>query len=313
MDIAVLNSQIYWQFLTVVLGVLSAGGATIAIAQRVLHKELGGVNRTFRSWLLMAPWPFVAILFGRDAVIGLGLILSCLMFREYAAATGLCRDKPMQWLVILAMLLQAGITFVTDPRILSPGWYGMFMTFPVYAICAISILPILRNRSEGQLKSVSLAVFGYLYFGWMFGHLTFLANSRNAVGYLLYLFFAVSVADVAAFTCGNLFGKRKLRDGISPNKTVAGAIGAFTVSMALPWLLAFALPDFSIVEKLLTGLIIGIGGHLGDLTISYIKRDVGIKDMGTLIPGHGGLLDRMDSLIFTAPLFFHMIRWFHGI
>ena len=84
---------------------------------------------------------------------------------------------------------------------------------------------------------------------------------------------------------------------------------AAAIMLLLPWLMGFALPDFTPVQKILTGLIVGVGGQLGDLTISYIKRDIGIKDMGTVIKGHGGILDRLDSLLYTAPLFFHFVRY----
>ena len=154
---------------------------------------------------------------------------------------------------------------------------------------------------------------GFVYFGWMFAHLGFLANSDHPYGYILYLVFAVEVNDIAAFIFGKLFGRHKLRSEVSPNKTVEGSLGALAVSLALPWLLSFSFPHFGTLQLVLAGLIVGIGGQLGDLTISFIKRDIGVKDMGAVIPGHGGVLDRIDSLIFVAPLFFHMVRCFYGI
>ena len=141
----------------------------------------------------------------------------------------------------------------------------------------------MRNQVEGQLKSVCLAIFGYLYVGWMLGHLALLANDANRIGHLLFLIFAVSVTDVAAFICGKLFGRRKLRDQVSPNKTIGGSIGALCVAILLPWLIRFALPGFSVLQLVLTGLIVGLGAQIGDLTMSYIKRDLGIKDMGCLL------------------------------
>ena len=160
---------------------------------------------------------------------------------------------------------------------------------------------------------MSLGIVGFIYIGWMFGHLGFLANAVNAYGYLLYVVFATELSDVAAFTFGRMFGRHPLRSEISPGKTWEGALGALAVSMVLPWLLRFSFPEFGTRELILTGLIVGIGGQLGDLSISVIKRDIGTKDMGALIPGHGGILDRIDSLIYVAPLFMHMAGYYHEL
>jgi phosphatidate cytidylyltransferase len=130
---------------------------------------------------------------------------------------------------------------------------------------------------------------------------------------LLYLIFAVEINDVAAYTFGKLLGRHPLRSNISPKKTWEGSLGALAVSMALPWVLRFSFPHFGTVELILTGLIVGVTGQFGDLSMSVIKRDLGLKDMGVLIRGHGGILDRIDSLIYVTPLFFHMARWFHGL
>jgi len=297
----------------VLIGVLLVVAGSAIGLMKAAGRNVGPIWATYTGWLIMVPIVLGAILLGRVAVIaGVGL-LAIFGFKEFARATGLYEDWWLTALVYLAIVSLTGVTLAVDPRLGTPGWYGMFMSLPVFVIAAILLVPIFRNRSRGQLQMVSLAIVGFVYFGWLFCHLGFLANSDNAYGYLLYLGFAVPLNDVAAYTFGRLFGKRKLRPAVSPNKTVAGAVGAVCVSMVLPWLLSFSFPDFGVLQLVLTGLIVGIGGQLGDLVISFIKRDIGIKDMGAAIAGHGGVLDRIDSMIFVAPLFFHMARWFYGV
>ena len=101
---------------------------------------------------------------------------------------------------------------------------------PVFAIAFILLIPILRNRARGELQRMSLAIVGFIYMGWMFGHLGFLANALNAYGFLCFIIFATALSDVAAFTFGKIFGRHPLRSEISPKKTWEGAIGAFAIS-----------------------------------------------------------------------------------
>ena len=125
--------------------------------------------------------------------------------------------------------------------------------------------------------------------------------------------FATGLTDVAGFTFGKNFGRHPLRSEISPNKTWEGAIGALCVAMILPWLLRFSFPFFGTWQLCLTGLIVGIGGQVGDLSLSVIKRDIGTKDMAATIPGHGGVLGRIDSLVYAAPLFMHMTAYYYPL
>ena len=125
-----------------------------------------------------------------------------------------------------------------------------------------------------------LAIVGFVYFGWMFGHVAFLANSAHAYSYLGYLVVAVELNDIAAYASGKLFGRHPLRSNISPKKTWEGAAGGLTVSLLLPWILLPTFPHFEKWDCLLAGLIVGVGGRLGDLVVSVLRRDLGIKDMG---------------------------------
>jgi phosphatidate cytidylyltransferase len=310
------HDPVFRGYFWLTLAVLVAAGLVLGVMRWGFRREIGSVWRTYRSWLVMAPLLLGAVFAGRAATIVGVTLLAFLGFKEFARATGLYRDWWMTGAVYLGLLGVAASSLLPDPGDGSPGWFGFFMAAPVFAICFILMIPILRNQTAGQLQALSLGVVGFIYIGWMFGHLGFLANSDHAYGYLLYLVFAVEVNDVAAFTFGRLFGRQgrhKLRGNISPNKTWEGALGALVVSLALPWALRFSFPHFGPLQLLWTGVIVGVGGQLGDLSISVIKRDLGLKDMGAMIPGHGGVLDRIDSLIYTAPLFFHMVNYFYFV
>jgi phosphatidate cytidylyltransferase len=310
---AALSSDVFRIYAGVVLGVLVAGGLLIATLRWGLRRNVSHAWQSYTSWLVMTPLVVLGIFAGRAPLIGLLTLLALFAFKEYARATGLYRDWLMTGVVYLGILATGLVSMMRDPVLHVPGWYGLFAILPAYVIAAILLIPILRNRCEGQLQAIALAILGFLYIGWMFGHLAFLANSKNAYGYLLYLIFAVEINDVAAYTFGKLLGRHPLRSNISPKKTWEGSLGALAVSMALPWVLRFSFPHFGTVELILTGLIVGVTGQFGDLSMSVIKRDLGLKDMGVLIRGHGGILDRIDSLIYVTPLFFHMARWFHGL
>jgi len=312
---AALQSDVFRIYGFIVAGVLAVAGLALALLKWVWKRDVQSIWLTYRSWLVMSPLIFGCVFGGRAVVIVFICLLAGLGFKEFARATGLYRDW---WLTgaVYAGIVAVGVTsLMSQPHGEEPGtgWYGLFIALPVYAVALILLIPILRNRVQGQLQGVALAIVGFIYIGWMFGHLAFLANATHAYGYLLYIILATELNDVAAFTCGKLFGKRQLRSNISPKKTWGGALGALAVSMALPWALHFSFPHFGPTQLILTGLIVGVGGQLGDLAISVIKRDIGIKDMGAGIPGHGGVLDRIDSLIYVAPLFFHMAGFFYGL
>ena len=305
------NSSVFLLYAAVTGALLALAGLLLG-GLRLAGKDVASPLKTYVGWLIMIPVVLVTLMLGREATIAGVTLLAAFGFREFARATGLYEDWWLTGIVYLAIFALGAVSAMTDPRLGQPGWYGFFMALPVFVIALILLVPVIRDRATGELQNVALAVFGFIYFGWMFMHLGLLANTANALGYLLFLVFAVEVNDVAAFTFGRVFGKRKLRERISPNKTLAGSVGALAVSLLMPWLLWFSFPHFSPALLILTGLVVGIGGQLGDLVISYIKRDIGIKDMGTTIRGHGGILDRIDSMIFVAPIFFHMVRWFSG-
>jgi phosphatidate cytidylyltransferase len=310
-----LHDPIFHAYFVIVLISLVVGGTVLGFLRLILKKETASMFRTYWSWIVMAGIGLIVVFLGRIPIIVGVTLLAIFAFKEFARASGLYRDWWMTGAVYAGIITVGVASLISHPRgeESGPGWYGFFVAVPVFAIALILLIPILRNRARGELQRMSLAIVGFIYMGWMFGHLGFLANARNAYGLVCFIIFATALCDVAAFTFGKLFGRHPLRSEISPNKTWEGAIGAFAVAMILPWLLRFSFPFFGPRELILAGLIVGIGGQLGDLSISVIKRDIGTKDMAATIPGHGGILDRIDSLIYAAPLFMHMAGYYYPL
>lgn len=306
-----LDNPIFLIYAGVILGLLLVAGVVLAVLRGPLGRDVSAAWRAYLGWLMMGPLILTAVFLGREATIVFFGLVAWWGVKEFARATGLYRDWWMMSVVYLGVAAVVVVSLVHDPTFGTAGWYGLFVALPVYVIAIIMAIPILRNQSQGQLQKIALAIVAFIYIGWMFGHVSFMANAKQAYGYVLFLLLAVELNDTAAFIFGRLFGRHPLRCNISPRKTWEGFIGAAAVSMALPWILWFSFPHFQPRELLLTGLIVGLGGQMGDLSLSVIKRDLGIKDMGQAIHGHGGVLDRIDSLIYAAPLFFHMARYFH--
>lgn len=296
-----LHDETFRRFVLLTALMLAAGGAVILFFRFVRRRDVRSVWLTYRGWLLMAPLVAATVMLGREAIAVGAALLAVFAVKEFARATGLYDDWWTTGATYLLILACAAATLA--------GAWDAFAAMPLVATAAIMLVPIVRNRTHGQLQTVALAVFAFALVGWTLGHLGWLARSRYPYGAVLFVVFATEVCDVCAYLGGKLLGRRKLRSEVSPNKTRGGALTALIVAMALPWALAFSFPHFDTAAKLLAGLIVGLGGPLGDLAISVIKRDLGVKDMGAALAGHGGLLDRVDSLLFVAPTFVHLLRW----
>ena len=181
----------------------------------------------------------------------------------------------------------------------------------------LAIVSIPLDRPGGYIQRTGLAIFAFMLFGVGLGHLGYMANDANYRPVVLLLLGAVGLNDVFAFTFGKLIGGPKLLPRTSPNKTVSGALGALGATTALVALIASPVFAGTPLDRwpLLLGLgaIVSVAGQAGDLMLSSIKRDLGIKDMGVAIPGHGGLLDRFNSLLLVAPAVFHYVNYVVGV
>ncbi len=273
--------------------------------------------RRYYSWLVICPLLLVPILLGAAwIIVGVGILSLC-CYREYARTTGLIQQKSISLVVV------GGIVLLTLAVL--DHWYRLFVAVTPLTVCAIAAVAILADQPKGYIQRVSLAVLGFLLFGTALGHFAYLANDENYRPVMILVLIAVEMNDVFAFVVGKSLGRRRLVPHTSPNKTVEGAVGGVVLTTILVTVIGWFLFPAEVLESygvgiskqfryLVTlGLIIGSVGLLGDLMLSSVKRDLGIKDFGVLIPGHGGLLDRFDSLILVAPAVFHFSNYVAGI
>ncbi len=263
----------------------------------------------YKSWLFLAPLMIVPLVLGRLPAIIAVAALGAMCYREFARATGLFRQRLVSGLVAVGGVL---ITFA-----IADHWYSFFTALTSLVVSAIVIFSLFEDQPRGYIQRVALGVLAYLLFGVSLGHFSYLANDRLGPPLQLAIVLCVELNDVFAYCTGKAFGRRKLAPNTSPNKTIGGALGALVLTTALFATLGhfiFAGTRLDHPAHLLAlGALLSLTGQWGDLVMSSIKRDLGVKDLAATIPGHGGLLDRFDSLIFVGPALFHYIGYFLGI
>lgn len=263
-----------------------------------------------KAWWVMILLMGGALIAGRGVVIGLFAILSGAALREFMTVT------PTRRADYGALFLSFFVVLPMQYGLIWTNWYGLFATLvPVYAFLVLPIAAAASADTQNFLTRVSETQWGLMACVFCISHVPALLTldipaytGRTA---LLVVFFLVVVesSDVLQYIFGKLLGRHKIAPRISPTKTVEGLIGGVMVASALGVAL-WRITPFDPWQAAGMALVITISGFLGGLVMSAIKRDRGVKDWGHSIAGHGGILDRLDSVTFSAPVFFHLTRYF---
>lgn len=287
----------------------------LVLARRVTGDDgsavVANLNARTRSWWLMTAVFTTAMATGRLGSVVLFGLLSFIALRELITLTPTRRadHRTLFW---------AFFVFVPGQYLLVyDGWYGLFAIFiPVYAFLFIPVRSALAGDTSDFLARTAKIQWGLMIAVYCVSHAPALLM-LEIPGYagqnaklLLFLVLVVQLSDVLQYIFGKTLGRRRIVPTLSPNKTWEGTIGGISGASLIGGLLWWSTP-FSPWAALLIALLITLAGFAGGLCMSAIKRDLGVKDFGTLIEGHGGVLDRIDSLCFAAPLFFHITRYFY--
>jgi phosphatidate cytidylyltransferase len=269
------------------------------------------INARIRAWWMMVLVFVVAVTAGRGVSILLFSLISFLALREFVtlAPTRPGDHRALFWSFFIVTPLQYYLVWVE--------WYGLFsILIPVYVSIFLAIRTSLTGDTEHFLERTAINQWGLMICVYFVSHVPALLMLRIP-GYenqnaklMFFLVLIVQISDVLQFVWGKSLGRRRIAPSISPNKTweglIGGAASATVIGAALWWATPFSPGEAAILAFGLTMM-----GFAGGLIMSAIKRDRGVKDYGAFIEGHGGMLDRIDSLCFAAPVFFHLTRFFY--
>jgi phosphatidate cytidylyltransferase len=270
---------------------------------------IDNLNARIDAWWVMVLVIGCAFLFGNIGVILLFYCVSFYALREFMTLTPTRRsDYPA---LVAAFYFALPMQYL----LIALNWYGLFAIFiPVYLFLLLPILASLGGDTTRFLERASKVQWGLMIAVYCISSVPALLTleipgyeGRNLL-LIAWLILVVQISDVLQYICGKLFGKRKIAPRLSPSKTLEGFLGGVALASLIGALLCWITP-FAFWQAALFALLVNLLGFAGGLVMSAIKRDRGVKDWGHMIEGHGGMLDRLDSVCFAAPVFFHFVRY----
>ncbi len=303
--------------LACLFGILTLGTVLRAASLRRLSDEKSRSHlRSVRSWWVLAVLLSVALILGHLGVAALLAVAGILSLREYLNILDWNRvGRPTAWVVFgIAPLYYSLLLFGYAESLRSAA--------PVAFLIAIGAIRASLGLVDDFLRITAAIFLGLMLFVFCLSHAYFLLvlsglpeTWAGNLGWFLYLVLLTETNDIAQALIGRPYGHTKITPKTSPNKSLEGLLGGLMATTILavllaPWLTSFMQRSWTsgIFLAVSSGLLIAAFGFLGDLNKSGIKRDVGIKDSGTILPGQGGMMDRIDSLTFSAPIFFYFVQ-----
>jgi len=294
----------------VVLGILFISSITFfLVKKRKPQKNYIELKQRIQSWWIMIGVLLFSLSLNKLAAIIFFACLSFLALKEFLSIVPMRQsDRNVIFWAYLAIPIQYYWIW--------KQWYGMFVIFiPVYMFLFLPFRMILIGETKGFIKAAGVIHWALMLTVFCLSHIAYLISlpvknvEAGAIGLVLFHIFMTQFNDVCQYIWGKIFGKHKIIPKVSPNKTWEGFLGGLVTITICSGFAAPLLTPLSFQQGLLVGGMISGAGFVGDVVISSVKRDLKIKDSGRLIPGHGGILDRLDSLTFTSPLFFHFLYY----
>ena len=309
------------KWLWLVAGILAVLVVASLIGYALARRAGGGqpsativnLNSRIKAWWVMVVLIAIAFALGKVGVLVLFAFCSFAALREFITLTPTRRGDH------IALATAFFIVLPLQYALIGENWYGLYSIFiPVYVFLLMPIIAALRGDTTDFIARIAEVQWGLMVSVFCVSHAPALLTlhipgfeGRNPM-LIVFLIMVVQASDVLQYVWGKLIGRRKIAPSLSPSKTIEGFLGGVASATALGAALWWITP-FAWWQAGLMALIVNLMGFCGGLVMSAIKRDRGVKDWGQMIEGHGGMLDRLDSVIFAAPVFFHLTRFWWAV
>ena len=313
MNFMTLDPSVRWSLAAIFGALLLSTVIAQALTRLKPSGDFSNLRQRVSSWWVMVTVFSLAMTLNRNVSIVFFAFISFLALKEFLSLIPTRRaDRRVLFWAYLAIPLQFYFVYLE--------WYGMFIIFiPVYMFLLLPLRMVTIGQTKGYVRAAGTIHWGLMLTVFCLSHTAFMLvlqeskapNSSPGPGLVLFLVVLTQLNDVCQFIWGKSLGRRKILPKVSPGKTWAGFLGGVSTTTIIAWQAGPFLTMLNEWQSAVAGLIIGVGGFVGDVNLSALKRDLQVKDSGSLLPGHGGILDRVDSLTYTAPLFFHYVYWLY--
>jgi len=292
------SSPIYQQTVIIVLSIIFGSGLIVYFL-RQLNYYFTSSWASIKSWLVVAP--VLLILMGLPDPLPLLVLMAIAILGAKV------------FFQLMGMFHRSYFVLICYAGILALGVCAYFDRVDIYNVMPMAVLgvsclvPMMRNNYKRMIQYISLTLLGFIFLGWSFMHLGLILHLENGIYQVIYLIILTEFCDNTNLAVGRYFGKFKLFPKLNPRRTVGGLAISIVLTLFLAGTMRFLLPDRSDKYWLMAGLIASLGGFIGDLVMSVIRKDAGVKIVGPFIIGRGDFLSRMDRLIFVAPIYYYVM------
>ncbi len=291
------EQKLYYETSGLVLGMITFLGVVLYFLRyKSPHFKAGWAS--VKSWFFLAP--FILFMLGLPSPWPLIFLtfLSIFSIKTFYKMTGMYHRLWFVWTAYISTALLAVVIY--------KGFDEIFNLFPMIYLGFICWIPLICNSYRQMIQYIALSLMAFIFFGWSFLHMGKILMLNSGPYLVLYLYLLTEVSENLSLSSSRFLGKIKLFNTISPRITLEGMICSVSSTLLLAWGMRHLLPDRSEKYWIVSGLAAALFGRFGDLFLSVIRRDLGIRDTGIFIMGRGDLLARLEKLIFVGPIYYHL-------